>query len=149
MVQQKSIMVLQGVLATLFIYSGILKLLDLTGFAQSMYSYKILSKEIIPFFAVYVPVFEVCLGISFLFRSFLKPVIACCIVLMIVFQSALSSLIYRGIKIDCGCFGKFATTPEAALLRNFVILAILGLLLFLLYRSVKLQNRKSESPSDL
>lgn len=144
MVQQRAIIVLQGVLAALFIYSGTLKLLDLNVFAQSMYSYKILSKELIPFFAVYVPAFEICLGISFLFRSFLKPVILCCMAMMIIFQSALSSLIYRGIKIDCGCFGKFATTPEAALLRNFVILAILGLLLFLLYRSVKLQNRKTE-----
>lgn len=148
MVQQKAIIVLQGILAALFVYSGVLKLLDLEIFAQSMNSYKILSKEIIPFFAVYVPVFEVCLGISFLFRAFLKPVIICCTAMLVVFQSALSSLIYRGIKIDCGCFGKFATTPEAALLRNFAILATLGLLLFLLYKSAKLQNRKNESQSE-
>lgn len=123
--------------------SAIAKLSEIETFAQSLNSYKLLSPDLVPFFAYYVPLMELGLAVGFLLPRFDKVICLLTIAVMLVFQVALASLIIRGIDIDCGCFGKFATTPSLALLRNFVILAACALLLFLSAKDAKLQKRNA------
>ena len=132
------------VLAILFVVSAIAKLSEIETFAQSLNSYKLLSPGLVPFFSYYVPLMELGLAVGFLLPRFDKVICLLTIAVMLVFQVALASLIIRGIDIDCGCFGKFASTPGLALLRNFVILAMCSLLLFAVRYRTKLQNRNQD-----
>ena len=126
--------------ATLFTVSACTKLLEINIFAESLNSYAILPKSLVPLFAYYVPLLELGLAIGFLLPGFTVLNVVLTAVVVVVFQVALSSLLVRGIEIDCACFGRFATSPKAALIRNFIILILDGLLLFTVFKSAKLQK---------
>lgn len=132
--------ILRLIFAVLFSISAFTKLADIQSFAQSMNSYEILPRGLVPLFAYYVPILELILAVGFILPGFTKINAVLTAFVVVVFQFALVSLLIRGIEIDCGCFGRFATTPKAALLRNFAILFFDGLLLYVLLRSDKLQN---------
>jgi len=132
------------IFAVVFTLSAYTKLVDIQAFAQSMNSYAILPKSLVPIFTYYVPIMEFGLALGFVISTFAGVTAVVTAVVVVVFQIALASLIVRGIEIDCGCFGRFATTPKAALIRNFIILFLDSLLLLSLYKNIKLQNRNGD-----
>ena len=140
MVYKYGSIILRIVFAALFVISAYTKLADIQTFAQALNSYDILPPKLVPLFTYYVPLLELGLAVGFIIPGFEKINTLLTIGLMVVFQIALTSLIVRGIDVDCGCFGRFATSPLAALVRNFVILGLCGLLLFSLSKNKKLQN---------
>jgi len=67
-------------------------------------------------------------GMLLLLNKRIRPALLVLFVLNLIFMIALSSLMVRGIDIDCGCFKPNAanhTSPLAALLRDAGLLLLL------------------------
>lgn len=117
------------VLGGLFLYSGILKLMDPFGFAVVIAGFGLLPDPLVQLAAITLPVLEVLTGMGVLLaiRS------SCTVMagLLLLFIAVLLYGIQLGLDIDCGCFGP--EDPEqaykglkAALIRDVVMLAALG-----------------------
>lgn len=126
---------LRWALAVVFLYSGLVKVLDPQRFAAVIAGFGLLPHDLVYPFALLLPVAEIAIGLGTLFavRGSLTALTA----LLLVFMAALAWGIHLGLDIDCGCFGP--EDPEqaykglkAALLRDFFLLAAV---LFVLWSS--------------
>jgi putative oxidoreductase len=109
----------------LLAYSGSSKLFDSAAFASSLQAYAFLPEAWLHFFIYYIPVLEIVIAIALVIPSTYKAALLGGLVLISVFQVALSSLLLRGIDADCGCLGSFGSSPATALVRNFFLLTAL------------------------
>lgn len=114
------------VLAGIFVYSGAVKLVDPSRFAEIIAGFGLLPHALIYPLAVILPVVELVAGIGLVFalRGSL-PVIAA---MLVMFIAVLLYGIHLGLDIDCGCFGP--EDPEqaykglkAAMARDAVMMA--------------------------
>ena len=133
--QQKSYIlwrVLDFVLAGLFIFAGLTKILDLdhlisdlrhlqfaaaladlrnlslanpAEFASDIDNFKILPWAVSVAFAFYLPWLEILCALGLAFRFLYRGALALLIVLMLVFTLAITAAKVRGLDITCGCFG--------------------------------------------
>jgi len=92
-------------LGAVFIYSGSLKILDPTGFAQAIANYKILPDSFIHVTALYLPWLEVLCGLSVLIPRWQKAAILLISGMTLIFMLAVTSAMLRSLDISCGCFG--------------------------------------------
>ena len=92
-------------LAIFFILSGLDKINDLSGFAQSIENYKIFPIYLINIFAITIPWIEVVTGGLLLLGLFIKENSFIISSLLIVFTLAVLSAILRDLDIECGCRG--------------------------------------------
>ncbi|AJF08318.1 hypothetical protein GSUB_16935 (plasmid) [Geoalkalibacter subterraneus] len=115
---------------SIFVYAGVLKALDVAGLTESIAAYQILPIQMVPFVAATLPYVEIGAGLLVLLRPWRGAALATLAVLNGVFMVALSSLIIRGINIDCGCFSSATTSDptsvSSALLRDLVIMAVIA-----------------------
>jgi uncharacterized membrane protein YphA (DoxX/SURF4 family) len=111
-----------------FIISGLSKLYPIEPFEIVFVDLGISNWLFAPFIARFVIAFELFLGLSIVFDSWLKGV---------VYKLALASLglftaylifllITQGNAIDCGCFGSFLSlNPIESIVKNFALIALL------------------------
>ncbi len=112
-------------LGAVFVYAGILKIIDPVAFAGSVAAYKILPYNLNFLVAAILPWIETICGVLLIAGYRVKA--AACIVLAmnLVFMAALASTMVRGLNIDCGCFrqGGEKTPAWMAILRDVLFLA--------------------------
>lgn len=128
-------------LALVFVYAGIPKLLSIDEFAGIIGAYGLLPQVLLVPAALTIAILEIVAAAGLLLRKTSALVLAT--VLMGLFIGVLSYAIWLGLDIDCGCFGK--NDPEyrafsglkMALLRD---LFLLPPLVFLYRRSVSIKN---------
>ncbi len=111
-------------LGLVFVYAGILKIIDPVAFAGSVAAYKILPYGLNYLVAAILPWVEVICG-ALLVTGYRVRAAACIIIAMnLVFMVALASTIVRGLDIDCGCFrqGGEKTPAWMAILRDVLFL---------------------------
>ncbi len=124
-------------LGAVFIYSGSLKILDPTGFAQAIANYKILPDSFIHVTALYLPWLEVLCGLSILIPRWQKAAILLISSMALVFMLAVTSAMLRGLDISCGCFGQgSAAVGIHTLLIDTVVLSTCFLLVLLRKKSI-------------
>ncbi len=112
-------------LGLVFVYAGILKIIDPVAFAGSVAAYKILPYGLNYLVAAILPWVETICG-ALLIVGWRVRAAACIIAVMnLVFMAALASTIVRGLSIDCGCFrqGGEKTPAWVAILRDVFFLA--------------------------
>ena len=124
-------------LGGLFVFAGVNKLMDPRGFAWSVNAFQLLPEHadhMVKLIAFAVPWTEVIAG-AFLILGLWARSAALVIGLMLAaFIVGISSVLMRGLNVECGCFGKFefpCVGPVGAchLVRNSVmILAALMIL---------------------
>ncbi|GFE56184.1 MauE/DoxX family redox-associated membrane protein [Geobacter sp. AOG1] len=114
------------VLGLVFLYAGVLKIIDPTAFAGNIAAYRIL-----PYFGNYLvaatlPWLEAICGLLLIFGWRARSAAAIICILNGVFMIALASAVLRGLDIDCGCFqqGGDKTSAWSALGRDVVLLAM-------------------------
>ena len=113
------------ILGAFFIYAGALKISDAPVFAGQVAAYQILPYQWNYVAAATLPWIELLCGILLVANRKVRPASLVIGVLTIAFMVALSTVIYRGLNIDCGCFGpNVHSTPQQALLRNVLVLAL-------------------------
>lgn len=93
------------ILAAIFIYAGILKILRPDLLMTDILSYDILPYRLAYFASYFMPAFEVVLGVCVLWPRFRKESALLIFLLLIAFIAALISAWVRGLDISCGCFG--------------------------------------------
>src|SRR5215470_4215239 len=97
--------ILDLIIAAVFIYAGVLKLLDPIQFAHDIDHYNILPWSIGLGLAFYLPWLEIFCGLALIFRLFYRGALSILTVLVVVFLVATITAKARGLDITCGCFG--------------------------------------------
>jgi len=93
----------------LFLYTGVIKLADVAGFAESIAAYGILPAILLPCAAFGLPALEVVTGFGTLLNR--RWAILGILAMMILFTGVLGYGVAVGLEIDCGCF---STDKKAA-----------------------------------
>jgi uncharacterized membrane protein YphA (DoxX/SURF4 family) len=98
-------------LGGIFIYAGIVKIIDPQGFTKALYGYRLLPAWTLPAFAILLPWWELGAGLAVLFPCWRKAGLTLTAILSLIFLAAVVSAWWRGLDIGCGCFGNSSTKP--------------------------------------
>jgi putative oxidoreductase len=117
-------------LGGLFVFAGATKAYDPGAFAIEVQRYQIVPWIVDALASVYLPWLEMLAGALLLLKRFERGALLVITLLLMVFTFALASAMFRGLSIDCGCFGKAftATGTTVPLLRNLLLLVFTGIL---------------------
>ena len=114
------------VFAWMFLVAAWPKFVDPGAFASLLAQYQFLPGFAVNPFAVWLPAFEIVVGLSLLFLRFEKESTTLLGILMLMFIVALSQALYRGLGIACGCFDLAGATDAGetwfSLLRDIVLM---------------------------
>lgn len=122
-------LVIRGILAAVFVTAGIAKLGDPAGLAAAMNRFEVISEALLPWLARYLPWFEIVTGAALLLPWLFRGAWWLLATFMVVATAMLAQAYFRGLSIDCGCWGAWWEMPLGwALVRNAVLLALLGLI---------------------
>ena len=143
------ICVVRFTLGLVFLYASIGKILDPKTFAENLIAYRIFSSpQLLKLIAVTLPWIEWFCGIFLILGVFVRSVSVLTTLLLFVFLAGISSALWRGLEIHCGCFGSpHETIGLASLLRDgfFFLLSLVLLLSPIDSYSLQgfLQNRRT------
>ncbi|MFB3788350.1 MAG: MauE/DoxX family redox-associated membrane protein [bacterium] len=119
-------------LGVILMYAGWLKLFDMTGMAQSIENFRIVPIPLVNLFAMVLPPVEVITGLCLILGIAMEGALAITTALFAVFTVAIQSAIWRGLDIECGCFGTSdAEVVGAQVLVRDILLLFLTLLLWM------------------
>ena len=110
-----------------FIYASYYKIIEPATFAKGIWFYHILPGNMINLMAIFLPWIELVCGIALIVGFQYRGAVALVNIMMIMFIIALTSAVYRGISIDCGCFKASQATDSSAmnsLLLDFGLIAM-------------------------
>jgi putative oxidoreductase len=118
------------IVAGIFIYAGVLKVLDPVQFANDIDNYKILPWPISVALAFYLPWLEIFCGLALVVRFLYRGALSILTASIVVFTLATVAAKVRGLDITCGCFGHASQhwSFPAHLATNLGILAALLIL---------------------
>ncbi len=122
--------ILAFVAGAVFVYAGVLKLIDPVSFAFDISNYQILPWSLAVRLAFYLPWLEVLCGLALIFHRLFEGALVLTAGLMLVFIGATAITKARGIDVACGCFGS-ASSGLSFTWHLLLDLALLGLLLLL------------------
>lgn len=113
-----------------FIYASIDKIADPAYFAGTIQNYQIIPVSIINIVAIILPWLELLCGVLLLTGVWHRPASLIITFLMIVFIIAISSAIFRGLDIECGCYGSGISADWTRIVEDFFLLAFSLQILF-------------------
>ncbi len=113
----------------IFLYAGLAKLSDLSGFARDIANYLILPSFLVNLTAIILPWLEIFCGLFLIFGIFVPAAGTILLCLLIFFTAATASVIVRGLDLSCGCFGTGEPVGWFTILRDmiFILLAALSI----------------------
>ncbi len=97
--------VLDFILAGIFIYAGVLKVIDPVQFASDIDNFKILPWPVSVALAFYLPWLEIFCALGLVFRFLYRGALSILTVSIVIFTLAIVAAKVRGLDITCGCFG--------------------------------------------
>ncbi len=114
------------VLGGLFLYSGGIKANSVVDFARDVANYQLLPYAWNYLVAATLPYVEAVAGLLLVINRKVRPAALLLALLTFAFMVALSTVVARGMDIDCGCFnpGQGHTSATMALLRDLGILLL-------------------------
>jgi uncharacterized membrane protein YphA (DoxX/SURF4 family) len=126
----------------IFIYSGVVKLLDVKGFARMISLYDLVPEQLLAPVAIGLPSLELIAGIGILFE--IPGALSAIFAMLIMFCTILWYGILKNLDIDCGCFStaelKGQDSLRQALYRDFVMIA--GCCYLYLYRFLRTRREQ-------
>lgn len=129
-------------LGGIFIYSGIIKLADIKGFASLISQYNLVPEPLLAPVAVGLPGLELLAGIALLFE--IPGALSAIFSMLVMFCTVLWYGILKNLDIDCGCFSTTELQGQdslrQALYRDFVMIAVCGGLF--LYRFLRFKREQ-------
>jgi hypothetical protein len=120
-------------LAALFIYAGVIKLLDPRAFAAVISTYDVVPEALLPFAAIGLPLIETIAGLALVLdRPWGLHLITGLLALFVV---VLGYGILGDLDVDCGCFGAEELDKRAALrvafYRDLILIGVVAPYLYL------------------
>lgn len=123
------------VLGGIFIYAGARKMAGVEEFGDSIAGFQVLPFQLVNLVALTLPILEIVLGVMVLAPTtrLLRTSSLGLIGLNGLFIGVLSFAWFRGLAVDCGCFGFQIFPPSAwtiplTILRDVIFLGLAGLL---------------------
>lgn len=131
---------LRLVLAFVFIYASIDKIVHPHPFAQAVFNHQVLPVFLINLTAIILPWMELILGVCLLFNYWMNGVSLLTAVLMLLFIGIITLNLSRGLNVGCGCF---STSTEGSmdtltLIRDIIFLCLSFSLVVLTFRRHKM-----------
>jgi putative oxidoreductase len=135
------------ILAAVFIFAGMEKIINPEGFAVSIDNYKLLPTAAVNIAAITLPWIEVAAGLLLLFGTAVKESALLINGMLVVFIAAIGISIARGLNIDCGCFGTAGGSQVGflKLLENSSLLFIGIILMFFGSDYLSIEGKKKEN----
>lgn len=121
------------VLAGVFIAACLPKIIEPHEFAVSVFRYQMVPYPLVNIMAIYLPWLELVTGITILVPRWSRASAMIILGLLLVFTTAISINLVRGIDIACGCFSvseEVGRIGGLSLLRNVVLVAMTGVVIF-------------------
>ncbi len=118
----------RGLLAGVFLFAAVPKLLDLDAFASIIDAYGILPDRYLVPIAVVLVFLELVGGLGLFFKRGQQVSLTIILCLLLFFVLVLGYGLWLGLDIDCGCFGhgepeyKFFSNLKVALVRDLFLL---------------------------
>jgi uncharacterized membrane protein YphA (DoxX/SURF4 family) len=126
-------------LAGIFIYAGLIKLLDPRAFAHAIAQYDLIPETLLPLVAVGLPALELLAGLGLCFE--VRGSLAIITLLLLIFLVVLGYAVWNHLDIDCGCFTADELDAQQGVKTAFWRdLIMMGAALFLYWR------RRSRAP---
>lgn len=124
--------ILRIIFGLLFIFSGIVKLVDLNLFQESVIKFNLINENLIKPVIYGLPFIEIILGLAVVvnFRtSFIMQII---VFMLALFTAVVVAKIFEGAQINCSCFGEFSSSniDSITVIRNIVLMIWAILLIF-------------------
>ena len=94
--------IIRCLLAAVFFYAGVTKLLDTSGFASVISGYGLLPDSLVYSAAIFLPVAELLIAIGLLCDF--KGSLSLYLIFLFIFMGVLAHGINMGLDVDCGCF---------------------------------------------
>lgn len=124
------IFVFRLVVGGVFIWAGLLKIVEPLEFAQNIKNYQIFSQEVSFFLALVLPWIEVISGTLLILGVFRRTSALVISGFLAAFLILILVTIARGIDITCGCFGPFSHKVDFTLIAIDSVLCFLSLSIF-------------------
>ena len=116
-------LVLRFVIGGMFFYAAFEKVLHPSAFAMAVRGYKLIPFSLSNLFAIAVSWSELVAAAFLILGILTRKAAGAIFLLLIMFIAAISTVLVRGMVIDCGCFGAGgAHTSWLLLVRNAVLL---------------------------
>ena len=104
------------VVGGLFIWAGVLKIIDPLGFGQSIENYRFFPHGLAFIIAIILPWVEVLSGVFLIIGLFRRSSALIISVLLIGFIGLVAMAMLRGIDTTCGCFGSLSRKADLSLI---------------------------------
>ena len=130
---------LDFVVGGVFVYAGVLKIVDPVQFAFDIDNYKVLPWTLGVGLAFYLPWVELLTGVALIVHRFYRGALVILLAAIAIFIGATIAAKTRGLDITCGCFGH-ASQHWSFPAHMAVDLAIFAALLLLWFKSAN-ENR--------
>ena len=140
------LLLLRLLLGFIFIFAAIEKIAAPENFSVSFANYKLLPTILINIPAIIIPWIEFTTGLMLLLGIFVKENSAIITTLLIVFTIAIIISLFRGLNIDCGCFGTIYGSRIGLLKVGENILLILSGFILIKWDSTFFVLRKEGHP---
>lgn len=113
-------------LGGVYLYAGVIKSTDVVTFARDVANYQLLPYAWNYLVAATLPYVETVAALLLLCNRKVRPAALLLTGLTLVFMVALTTVLARGLDIDCGCFnpGQGHTSAGVALLRDAGLLVL-------------------------
>ena len=98
-------LLLRLIIAGVFAYAAVPKLIDPATFAADIENYRILPANLVGFVALFVPALELVVAAALLWPRYQRGASLMATGLLLVFSAAMAQARMRGIDLSCGCFG--------------------------------------------
>ena len=98
-------LILRLVLGGVFIFAGVVKIINPTQFASDVGNYRMMPHEWLNLFAITMPWIETLVGLLLALGIWKRASAVLVAVLLVVFLAAIGQAVARGLNINCGCFG--------------------------------------------
>ena len=122
-----ALLLFRVIVGGVFVWAGVLKIIDPLGFAQSIENYQVVSRVPAFLVALVLPWIEVLSG-AFLILGVLRRSSALLISLQLIgFIGLVAFALARGIDTSCGCFGSFSRRADLSLILTDAVLLALAL----------------------
>jgi len=133
------------ILAFVFIYASIDKIINPQAFAQAVFNHQVLPEILINRISIVLPWMELILGICLLFNVWMNGASALTAVLMFIFMSTITFNLLRGLDVGCGCF---STNGEGSMnsltfIRDLIFLCLSFSLVVVVFRKDKIILHRS------
>ena len=138
------LLVCRIIIGFVFLYAGMEKISDPSGFARAINNYKLLPFPLINIAALILPWIEVTAGILLIFGIRVKENAFIISGLLGIFTIAIIVSLFRGLNIDCGCFGTLsgAKIGIEKLIENILMLLAGVLLVYFGGGSISLSKKE-------